>query len=86
MNPRDTMLSKVRDYLADRRQAGFALTIAGKQLQSFAHFADRSGPTGSVPPRQFRRKFPREGFPVLVRRVVSGISFEGDRGRHNRRA
>jgi integrase len=48
MNPRDTMLSKVRDYLADRRQAGFALTIAGKQLQSFAHFADCSGYRGPI--------------------------------------
>lgn len=48
MNPRDTMLSKVRDYLADRRQAGFALTIAGKQLQSFAHFADHSGYRGPI--------------------------------------
>lgn len=48
MNPRDTMLSKVRGYLADRRQAGFALTIAGKQLQSFAHFADRSGYRGPI--------------------------------------
>lgn len=48
MNSSDTMLSKVKAYLADRRQAGFVLSIAGKQLLSFARFADRSGYRGPL--------------------------------------
>jgi hypothetical protein len=48
MNSHDTMFSKVKTYLADRRQAGFALSIAGKQLFSFARFADRSGYRGPL--------------------------------------
>jgi integrase len=48
MNPRDTMLSKVNEYLTERRRAGFALSIAGRQLLSFARFADRSGYRGPL--------------------------------------
>jgi integrase len=48
MNPHNTMLSKVTAYLADRRRAGFALSIAGKQLLSFARFADRCGYRGPL--------------------------------------
>ena len=48
MKPGDTMLSKVRDYLKARRQAGFVLTIPGQRLQSFARFADRSGYRGPL--------------------------------------
>lgn len=48
MNSHNTMISKVKVYLADRRQAGFALSIAGKQLLSFARFADRSGYRGPL--------------------------------------
>jgi integrase len=48
MNPRSTMLSKVKAYLADRRRAGFALSIAGRQLLSFAHFSDRGGYRGPL--------------------------------------
>ncbi|MBZ5617047.1 MAG: tyrosine-type recombinase/integrase [Acidobacteriia bacterium] len=42
------MFSKVKAYLSYRRQAGFALRIAGRQLLSFAQFADRSGYRGSL--------------------------------------
>jgi integrase len=48
MNPHDTMLLKVKAYLADRRQGGFALSISGKQLLSFARFADRNGYRGPL--------------------------------------
>ena len=48
MNPQDTMLSKVKAYLADRRQTGFALNTAGKQLFSFARFADHTGYRGAL--------------------------------------
>src|SRR6266550_776112 len=48
MNPRDTMLSKVNEYLTERRRAGFALSIPGKQLLGFARFADRSGYRGPL--------------------------------------
>jgi integrase len=48
MNSRNTMFSKVETYLADRRRAGFALTIAGKQLFSFAHFIDCNGYRGPL--------------------------------------
>jgi len=43
-----TMFSKVKAYLSYRRQAGFALRIAGRQLTSFARFADRSGHRGPL--------------------------------------
>jgi len=48
MTARDTMHAKVQAYLVTRRRAGFALSIAGKQLLSFARFADRSGYRGPV--------------------------------------
>lgn len=48
MNPQDRMFSKVLAYLADRRHAGFSLAIAGRQLLSFARFADRSGYRGPM--------------------------------------
>jgi integrase len=48
MNLHDTMLSKVRAYLTFRRGAGFALSIAGEQLLSFARFTDRSGYRGPL--------------------------------------
>lgn len=43
-----TMVSLVEQYLAARRQLGFALEIAGKQLLTFSHFADESGHSGSA--------------------------------------
>jgi integrase len=48
MNLHDTMLSKVKAYLAFRRGAGFKLSIAGEQLFCFARFADRSGYRGPL--------------------------------------
>jgi integrase len=48
MNPRDTMHSKVNEYLEERRRAGFALSIPGKQLLGFAHFVDRCGYRGPL--------------------------------------
>jgi integrase len=48
MNLHDTMLSKVKAYLAFRRQAGFILSISGEQLLSFARFADHSGYRGPL--------------------------------------
>ena len=35
-----TMLERVKAYLSERRQAGFALQIEGEQLTRFAYFAD----------------------------------------------
>jgi len=43
-----TMVSQVEDYLGVRRQMGFALEVAGKQLLAFARFADRIGHRGAV--------------------------------------
>ena len=43
-----TMVSLVEDYLAVRRQMGFALKIAGMQLLAFARFADRMGHRGPI--------------------------------------
>lgn len=43
-----TMVSLVQQYLAVRRQLGFALGIAGKQLLTFGRFADESGHSGPV--------------------------------------
>lgn len=43
-----TMVSLVENYLAVRRQMGFALDIAGKQLLAFARFADQDGHRGPV--------------------------------------
>jgi integrase len=43
-----TMVSLVEDYLAARRQMGFALGIAGGQLFAFGRFADQAGHCGPV--------------------------------------
>jgi len=42
------MIALVEDYLTVRRKMGFALDIAGEQLQSFARFADAAGHQGPV--------------------------------------
>lgn len=41
MNSATTWTTRVADYLADRRTAGFDLAIEGGQLESFARFADQ---------------------------------------------
>lgn len=43
-----TMVSLVEDYLAVRREMGFALTIAGDRLLAFGRFADQAGHSGPV--------------------------------------
>lgn len=43
MSPAPTMQAQVDEYLATRRAMGFDLRIAGRQLQAFARFADRTG-------------------------------------------
>lgn len=48
MKHRPTMVSLVEDYLAARRQMGFALGIAGGQLLGFARFAEESGHRGPI--------------------------------------
>ena len=48
MKRTSTMVSLVEDYLAVRRQLGFALKITGEQLFAFARFADKSGHRGPV--------------------------------------
>ncbi len=48
MNHSSTMVSLVQQYLALRRQLGFALGIAGQQLLTFGRFADESGHNGPV--------------------------------------
>jgi integrase len=48
MNTFDTMAGKVKAYLNDRRQAGFALRIEGEQLERFARFADQRGHRGPL--------------------------------------
>lgn len=48
MKQASTMVSLVEDYLAARRQMGFALEIAGEQLLAFGRFADESGYRGPL--------------------------------------
>jgi integrase len=48
MKHKPTMVSLVEDYLAARRQMGFALGIAGDQLLAFACFSDEAGHRGPV--------------------------------------
>ena len=48
MTAQDTMRAKVQAYLTERRRTGFVLSIAGKQLFSFARFADRGGYRGPL--------------------------------------
>jgi integrase len=43
-----TMAELVQEYLAHRRRLGFALEVDGRQLASFARFADESGHTGPL--------------------------------------
>lgn len=50
MNLHDTMLSKVKAYLAFRRRAGFALSISGEQLLSFARYCQTFDPKTEIPP------------------------------------
>ena len=40
MNTSTTLQTAVQRYLDERRQLGFDLTIAGKQLMRFARYAD----------------------------------------------
>lgn len=46
MKRQTTMVSRVEDYLRMRRQLGFDLGIAGRQLTGFARFVDRIGDQG----------------------------------------
>lgn len=48
MNARSTMRSKVQAYLAERRLAGFDLTIDAQQLARFARFTDDTGYRGAL--------------------------------------
>jgi len=48
MKQAPTMVSLVEKYLTARRQMGFALEIAGKQLLAFARFADQDGHRGPL--------------------------------------
>ena len=48
MKQEPTMVSLIEDYLAARRQMGFALEIAGTQLLAFGHFADAAEYLGPV--------------------------------------
>ena len=43
-----SMQHLVQEYLKERRDLGFALTIPGSQLQAFARFADASGHRGPL--------------------------------------
>jgi integrase len=43
-----SMQHLVQEYLEERRNLGFALTIPGSQLQAFARFADASGHRGPL--------------------------------------
>lgn len=48
MSEVQTMVSRVESYLAARRQMGFALAIAGRQLLTFARFSDQTGHRGPL--------------------------------------
>jgi hypothetical protein len=42
------MVALANDYLTERRQLGFDLSIQGSQIKAFARFADESGHTGPL--------------------------------------
>jgi integrase len=48
MNRSSTVSARIDAYLADRRQAGFALRVEGEQLQRFARYAHRIGHRGPL--------------------------------------
>ena len=48
MNARTTWQEKVDAYVAERRRAGFKLSIAATQLASFARFAQLNAPRSSL--------------------------------------
>lgn len=48
MTEAPTMVARVEAYLATRRQMGFALGIAGRQLLAFARFSDQTGHCGPL--------------------------------------
>jgi hypothetical protein len=48
MSAPPTMLDLVDEYLAARRNLGYALRIEGAQLRSFARFADAQGHRGPL--------------------------------------
>ena len=45
------MTALASDYLAERRQLGFDLTIQGSQIEAFARFVDESGHIGPLTTR-----------------------------------
>ena len=48
MNARASLSIWIDDYLAVRRQAGFALKVEGEQLRRFARFAEQTGHHGTL--------------------------------------
>lgn len=48
MSVHTTMQEKVTTYLQERHQAGFAVSVLGSQLRSFARFADSLGHRGPL--------------------------------------
>jgi integrase len=48
MNARASISTWIDDYLAVRRQAGFALKVEGEQLRRFARFAEQAGHRGTL--------------------------------------
>ena len=42
------MTALANDYLTERRQLGFDLSIQGSQIKTFARFVDESGHTGPL--------------------------------------
>jgi integrase/recombinase XerD len=48
MSCRNNMHERVAAYLRTRRTLGFALDVEGRQLESFARFADRQGHAGPL--------------------------------------
>ena len=48
MNGGTTILAAVEIYLEERRQLGFDLRIAGRQLMRFARYADARGHKGPL--------------------------------------
>jgi hypothetical protein len=48
MRHRKSFMQRIDDYLAVRRQAGFALKAEGEQLRHFARFAQQIGHRGPL--------------------------------------
>ncbi|KWR84609.1 tyrosine-type recombinase/integrase [Cupriavidus sp. IDO] len=75
MNTHSKLARWIDDYLANRRQAGFALGVEGEQLKRFARFAEQAGHHGPLTVRLAVQwaSSSREGKPLTAARRIEVI-------------